>query len=68
MYSTFTKLFRLVLDKHVRLKIKKVSGNQGPFMTKALSKAVMNKSKIRNKHQKCSSRENFLALKEARTF
>ena len=68
MYSTFTKLFRLVLDKHVRLKIKKLSGNQGPFMTKELSKAVMNKSKIRNKHQKCSSRETFLALKEARKF
>ena len=68
MYSTFTKLFRLVLDKHARLKIKKVRGNQGPFMTKELRKAIMNKSKIRNKHQKCSSRENVLALKEARKF
>ena len=68
MYSTFTKVFRLVLDKHAPLKVKKVRGNQGPFMTKELSKAIMNKSKIRNKYQKWPSRENFLALKEAKKF
>ena len=44
MYSTFTKVFRLVLDKHAPLKAKKVRGNQGPFMTKELSKAILNKS------------------------
>ena len=37
-------------------------------MTKELSKAIINKSKIRNKYQKWSSRENFLALKEAKKF
>ena len=59
MYSTFTKVFRLALDKHVPLKVKKVRGNQGPFMTKELSKAIMNKSKIRNEYQKWPSGENF---------
>ena len=68
MYSTFTKVFRIVLDKHAPLKVKKVRGNQGPFMTKELSKAIMNKSKIRNKYQKWPSRENFLALKETKKF
>ena len=68
MYSFFTKVFRLVLDKHAPLKVKKVRGNQGPFMTKELSKAIMNKSKIRNKYQKWPSRENFLVLKEAKKF
>ena len=52
MYSSFTKVFRLVLDKDAPLKVKKVRGNRGPFMTKELSKAIMNKSKIRNKYQK----------------
>ena len=52
MYSSFTKVFRLVLDKDAPLKVKKVRGNQGPLMTKELSKAIMNKSKIRNKYQK----------------
>ena len=46
MYSNFTKVFRLVLDKYTPLKVKKVRENQGPFMTKELSKAIMNKSKI----------------------
>ena len=66
IYSTFTKAFRLVLDKHAPLKFKKVRGNQGPFMTKELSKAIMNKSKIRIKYQKLVYRENVLALKEAK--
>ena len=66
MYSTFTKVFRLVLDKHTPLKVKKVRENQGPFIAKELSKAIMNKSKIRNKYQKWLSRENVLALKEAK--
>ena len=52
MYSTLTKVFRLVLDKHAHLKVKKVRGNQDPFMAKELRKAIMNKSKIRNKYQK----------------
>ena len=37
-------------------------------MTKELSKAIMNKSKIRNKYQKWPSMENVLALKEAKKF
>ena len=68
MYSTFTMGFRLVLDKLAPLKVKKIQGNQGPFMTKELWKAIINKSKIRNKYQKWPSRENSLALKEAKTF
>ena len=50
MYSTFTKVFRLVLDKHAPPKAKKVKGNQGPFMTREISKAIMSKSKIRKKY------------------
>ena len=68
MHLTFTKVFRLVLDKHAPLEVKKVRGNQGLFMTKELSKAIMNKSKIRNKRQKWLPRENFLALKETKKF
>ena len=65
MYSPFTKVFRLVLDKHARPKVKKVRRTQGSFMTKELSKAVMNKSKIRNrsKYQKWLSWVNLLTLK-----
>ena len=39
-------------------------GNQAPFMTKELSKAIMTRSRIKNKYNKWPSRENFLALKQ----
>ena len=68
MFSTFTETFRRVLDKHPPLKTKRVRGNQSLFMTKKLSKAVMNKSKTRNKYMKWPSRENFLATKRAKNY
>ena len=59
MYSSFTKVYREVLDKHAPLKVKKIRGNQAPFMTKELSKVIMHKCKLKNKYQKWPSRENF---------
>ena len=67
-YSTFTKVFRLLLDKHAPLKVKKVRGDQGPFMTKQLSKAIMNKSNTRNKYQEWPSRENIWPWKKQKSF
>ena len=34
MYSTFSGVFRSVLDRHAPLKRKMIRGNQKPFMTK----------------------------------
>ena len=68
MFSTFTETFRRVLDKHAPLKTKRVRGNQSPFITKELSKAVMNKSKIRSKYIKWPSRENILAVTRAKNY
>ena len=68
MFSTFTETFRRVLDKHAPLKTKRVRRNQSPFMTKELSKVVMNKSKTRNKYIKWLSRENALAIKRAKSY
>ena len=31
MYSTFSDIFRLVLDRHAPLKWKMITGNQGPL-------------------------------------
>ena len=66
MYSTFSDVFRSVLDWHTPLKRKMIRGNQGPFMTKQLSKAIMNRSKLRNRYIKWPSRENVLVYKKAR--
>ena len=66
MYSTFSDVFRSVLDRHAPLKRKMIRGNQAPFMTKQLSKVIMNRSKLRNRNIKWSSRENFLDYKKAK--
>ena len=52
MYSSFTRIFQNVLNKHATLKQKKIRGNHAPFMTKDLSKATMNKPKTRNRYLK----------------
>ena len=63
-YDDSTNIFRSTLDNHAPLKQKQVRGNQAPFMTKELSKAIMTRSRIKNKYNKWPSRENFLALKQ----
>ena len=63
-YDDLTIIFQSTLDNHVPLKQKQVRGNQAPFMTKELSKAIMTRSRIKNKYNKWPSRENFLALKQ----
>ena len=45
MFATFTDFFRTVIDKHAPLKTKVIRGNQAPFMTKALIKAIMTRSR-----------------------
>ena len=37
------------LEKHAPMKKKIVRANNAPFMNKVLSKAVMNRSRLRNK-------------------
>ena len=46
MYSTFSDVFRSVLDRHTTLKRKMIRRNQGPFMTKQLNKVIMIRSKL----------------------
>ena len=57
-YNKLTQIFTEVLDSHAPLKHKKIRGNQAPFMTRELSKAIMDKSKAKNKYVKWPSREN----------
>ena len=66
MYSIFTRIFQNVLNKNAPLKQKKVRRNHAPFMTKDLSKAIINKSKTKVRYLTWSSRENVLAMKSAK--
>ena len=51
-YHIFTLIFRRVLDKHAPLKMKKLRGNQIKFMTKELRKAIIDRSRLKNKYLK----------------
>ena len=46
------------------LKQKQIRGNRAPFMTKDLSKAIMNKSKTKNKYLSWPSRKIFISHKK----
>ena len=54
----------MVLDKHAPIKKKIVGGNEAPLMAKELSKAIINRSKHKNRYTKWPSCENVLAFKK----
>ena len=51
-YDDLTNIFRPTLDNHAPLKQKQVRGNQAPFMTKEMSKAVITRSRFKSKYNK----------------
>ena len=65
-FTTVTDVLRSVTDKHTPLKTKIIRGNWAPFITKALSKARMARSRPKSKCNKWSSRENLLAFRKAK--
>ena len=62
-YKKLTKIFNDIHNHHTPLQQKQERGNHAPFMTKDLSKAIMNKSKAKNKYLNWPSRENFISDK-----
>ena len=52
--------FLQILDHNASLKEKQVRDNHAPFMTKELSKVIMEKLNTRNKYLKWPSRENYV--------
>ena len=51
-FTTLTDVLRSILDKHAPLKTKIIKGNQVPFITKSLSRAIMTRSRLRSKRNK----------------
>ena len=56
--DTFENICIDVLNKHAPLKIKYIRANNSPFMNKNLAKAVMTRSRLRNKFLKDPNDEN----------
>ena len=54
-----------ISNYHTPLKEKQIRGNHAPFMTKELSKAIMEKLKTRYKYLKSPSRENYVSCKKS---
>ena len=52
----------------INMKQKIVTGNQSPFMTKDVSNAIMLRSKLKNKFNKCLNDENLRLYKKQRNF
>ena len=65
-YDVLTKQVRMVIDKHAPIKSKKVRGNNKPFVTKDLRRAIMKRSRLRTKYNNWKSRENYIAYRQAK--
>ena len=66
-FEDFNATVLSMLDKHAPIKKKSVQANDGPFMTKTIRKAIMNRTRLRNIY--CNNRtvDNLKAFKKQRT-
>ena len=64
----FKRLFNAVWNTHAPLKKKTVRGNNGPFMNKTLSKAFMNRARLKNRFYKNRTKANEILFKKYRNY
>ena len=67
-YKKFEKIFTTILDKHAKLKKKFLRYNNNAFMTKSLRKAIMTRSRLKNRFIKHRTTENWNSYKKQRNF
>ena len=67
-YSHFQNIFLEILHKHAPIKKKILRFNDNPFMTKALRKAIMHRSKLKNIFHKTRAKEDWNNYKKQRNF
>ena len=65
-YNNLVNTFRNIADKHVPIKRKTLRGNQAPFMTRDLRKAIYNRSRLKNNLNKNQTNENRIKYKKQR--
>ena len=65
-YSSFEERINSILEKHLPFKKKYVRANNGAFMNIELRKAIMRRSKLRNRCNKNKTVENVNAYKTQR--
>ena len=62
----FVNISLKILDKHAPLKQKYLRANQGPFMTKELQKAIMLRTKLRNRLNRLKTDQAYKEYKRQR--
>ena len=67
-YNRFEKTFQHTLDKHAPHKTKYVRGNNKPFLTKDLRKAIATRSRLFNISNKTKDPVDILKYKKQRNF
>ena len=65
-YKKLPKIFNDILNHHTPLNQKQVRVNHAPLMTKDLNKAIINKSKAKEKKFNWPSKEHFISYKRTR--
>ena len=63
-YDTFENIFMDLLNANAKIKKKYIRANNAPFMNKTLSKAIMNRSRLKNRFLKNPNKENELNYKK----
>ena len=58
-YPLFESIFMDVLNTHASVATKKVRANNHQFMTKALRKAIMTRSRLKNAYLKTQNSKNY---------
>ena len=66
--ADFQLIFLTVWNAHAPVKTKIVRGNNAPFMNRTLSKAFMNRARLKNISHKFPTNENIEAFKKYRNF
>ena len=67
-YDSFESIFIELINKHAPMKKKFLRANNSPFMNKILSKAFMNRSKLKNKFHKTTNVTNEKKYKRQRNY
>ena len=65
-YDAFENIVLQTLDKMTPMKQKNIRGNQSPFMNKDIHKAIMTRTRLRNRFLKELTQMNRLACKKQR--
>ena len=67
-YDDFIKLVNRVLDRHTTHKKSYIKANQKPFVTSELNKAIMNRSRLRNRYLKLHFSESKIVYTKQRNY